>query len=331
MEHIADLFETSFSIDEKVEALDLLEEGWFFGNSLNRKTRMSRCNSDPCPSSNSGLEMSVKNLSGATGKLKEDDGFVPPCLVRTPSLPPYLGREVETRENKFNHSTSKLNLQRLHQNLFQTPKQLPTCIGRKKGSQEKERDGRRNTLIGQSTRRNLLRTPSLPPGIGREEITDQDRESDPRLSRSTRHPSPDLLRHKGMAQSYSLPRYRPPEVEDINSDFTKEMRRRLLPQTKLRKSKSDLESEEVQGFKDLGFTFDKDLSPNVVKILPGLQGNKPEEDLEEEDKGRRPYLSEAWFVQGSAPPVPNWAPKGSTEDMKAQIKFWARAVASNVR
>lgn len=137
-----------------------------------------------------------------------------------------------------------------------------------------------------------------------------------------------------MRQSYSLPRYRPPrnlEVEAINTNCSKEMRRRLANQTKLRKSLSDLELEEVQGFKDLGFTFEKELSPNVVKILPGLQGKKQPEDLEQ-DKVRRPYLSEAWLVQqSSAPPIPNWAHKGSAEDMKAQIKFWARAVASNMR
>lgn len=135
-----------------------------------------------------------------------------------------------------------------------------------------------------------------------------------------------------MAQSYSLPKYRPPrnlDAETINTNCTKEITRRLLNQTKLRKTRSDLEFEEVQGFRDLGFTFDRELSPKVVDILPGLQGKKPE-DLEQ-DNVRRPYLSEAWLLQSCAPPIPNWAPKGSTEDMKAQIKFWARAVASNVR
>jgi len=125
-----------------------------------------------------------------------------------------------------------------------------------------------------------------------------------------------------MRQSYSLPRY---------TNCTNGMKQRLVNQTKLRKSLSDLELEEVQGFKDLGFTFEKELSPTVVKMLPGLQEKKPE-DLEQDHKVvRRPYLSEAWLVQSSAPPIPNWAPKGSTEDMKAQIKFWARIVASNVR
>lgn len=97
MEHVDDLFESSSSRDEKVEALDLLEESWFFENLLYRKTRMFRCHSDLCPSSNFDQEILVKNLNGEntslTGKLTEDNDFASPNLVRTPSLPPCLGRE----------------------------------------------------------------------------------------------------------------------------------------------------------------------------------------------------------------------------------------------
>lgn len=120
--------------------------------------------------------------------------------------------------------------------------------------------------------------------------------------------------------------------EDINTDGSKEMRRRYYKGRNLRRSLSELETEEVQGFKDLGFTFDKKemLSPSVVNILPGLQ-DKREEDLGVENKVRRPYLSEAWLVQSCCPPTPNWASRMSSEEVKAQIKFWARSVASNVR
>lgn len=133
-------------------------------------------------------------------------------------------------------------------------------------------------------------------------------------------------------QSYSIPRQHPrrkPEISETNTNKTK--------------SRDVLESEEVQGFKDLGFNFEKlDLNPSVVNILPGLQDKGPgpgpgrfKLGHEEEEEERRPYLSEAWQVQSSsAPPtLPNWAvdKKNSSKDMKAQIKFWARAVASNVR
>ena len=119
------------------------------------------------------------------------------------------------------------------------------------------------------------------------------------------------------------------------------MRRRFSCQKTMRKSPSDLENEEVQGFKDLGFQFEKDtINPSVASILPGLQ--EKNRDEKEQDKAvRRPYLSEAWLEQSCGPPlpppppplppvVPNWDSKKSTEDVKAQIKFWARAVASNV-
>lgn len=178
MEDFDDPFEPSSRRDEKVEALDLLEECWFFNNSLNTTTMMSRCLSDVSPSSNFGQEMAVKK-----------------DFVRTPSLPPCLGRGEETEKSKSNHSMDELDQQRLHQKLFQTPTQLPTCVGREEGIQEKQSDSRRNKLSGQSTQRSLLRTPSLPPRLGREEIV-EDRESDPPMSKSTRQPSPNLLRHE---------------------------------------------------------------------------------------------------------------------------------------
>lgn len=109
-----------------------------------------------------------------------------------------------------------------------------------------------------------------------------------------------------------------------------EMRRKVLNQKTMRRSKSDLECEEVQGFKDLGFSFEKEaLSPSLANIIPGLQ-NKNKDESEEDKEARGPYLSEAWLVQSCAPPVPNWGSNLSPADMKQQIKFWARAVASNV-
>lgn len=100
------------------------------------------------------------------------------------------------------------------------------------------------------------------------------------------------------------------------------------------KSLSDLEIEEVQGFMDLGFVFNKDeMNPSILNIIPGLQEKRPEEKQEDEehDRVRRPYLSEAWLVQRSDPPKLNLVDRGSAVDMKQQLKAWARTVASNVR
>ncbi|KAK9937984.1 hypothetical protein M0R45_014747 [Rubus argutus] len=302
-----DPFEPSSSKNQKVEANDLLEECWFFDNLLIRKQRMLRSYSDPyCPSSSSfGREMLVKNSEAKSS------------LVRTPSLPLHVGREEKVqqavKQSTPKKSERKLTRQTSHQKVLQTSTKSPPCMGRKEESKDREGDGRRSKTNEQSVHRSLLRTPSLPPCLGKEE----------------RNQERVLLRHKGMTQCSSIPRYRPPirNTEGENADGSKEIRSKLLS----RKSLTDLEIEEVQGFKDLGFTFDqKDIAPSVISILPGLQEKNRDEDLNPE-MVRRPYLSEAWLVQSCAPPPPNLAASRSAEDMKAQIKFWARAVASNVR
>lgn len=101
---------------------------------------------------------------------------------------------------------------------------------------------------------------------------------------------------------------------------------RPLNQSWSRKSLSDLEEEEVQGFRDLGFTFNKDdMSPSLLVMIPGLQEKKEVDD----QQVRRPYLSEAWMVQRPSPPTLNWVERSSDLDMKEQLRVWARSVASN--
>ncbi|XP_031253194.1 uncharacterized protein LOC116111142 [Pistacia vera] len=335
------------AIDEKVDAVDLLEEFWFFDNLLKRRTTMVRCHSDPCTSSNFN-QFEGSTSSSSTEKLPEVGVVRSNKLIRAPSLPPCIGRKEENnvQEKERNNGRSKLTRQSSHQGLLQAAK--PSCVAKKEVTQEQRSSAAtRNKVMntGQSSRRNLLRTPSLPPDFGRSEDIYQDKESDARMSRLIQQAfanSSDFLQNqhssKGMTRTYDIPRYRPPRNLDLeshnNTTGIKEMNRRYsLNQGKMRKSLSALESEEVQGFKDLGFTFDKkNLTPSVADILPGLQEKKKEELDEEDNKMRKPYLSEAWLVQSCAPPpVPNWVSKNSAEDMKTQIKFWAKTVASNVR
>ncbi|KAF6146615.1 hypothetical protein GIB67_008901 [Kingdonia uniflora] len=129
------------------------------------------------------------------------------------------------------------------------------------------------------------------------------------------------------------------KAESLNKDnknnhpcLTKEVLYRSLSYNKSSQSLSDLESEEVQGFKDLGFTFnDEDLNLNVINIVPGLQRQKTFNYAEEQMK--RLYLSEAWFLQRYAQSIPdNWIDhdqRSDGGDVKTQLKFWARMVASN--
>ncbi|KAL5564314.1 hypothetical protein UlMin_027478 [Ulmus minor] len=318
MEPIEDPSESSSSTAERSEAMDLLEECWFFGNLLNREPRMLRCYSDPCfPSSN-------KN------DLRSEGGCFGSGLLRTPSLPPNIGKEKAIQENYRDDRSTKMTRQRSLNRVLQQG-QMEPCLGRREENQERESGGTSIKMTGnQVQHRSLLRTQSLSPSIGRKGVN-QEEEMD---RKSSRQASPNFADILPPRHNKGIPRYRPPrntETDTINTEGSKEMRRRFLNGRKGRKSLSDLEFEEVQGFKDLGFTFEnKELNPSVVSILPGLQEKKPR-DLGLENKARRPYLSEAWMVQSCAPPNPNWASLRSSNDMKAQIKFWVRAVASNVR
>ncbi|XVF70124.1 hypothetical protein PTKIN_Ptkin11bG0137200 [Pterospermum kingtungense] len=333
--------ESSFGgADRKVEALDLLEESWFFENLFTRRTRMLRCYSDPCTSSNFSQEVLAKDSCSQiseSSKKFEDKGSVHCSLIRTPSLPPCIGREEKVQERKIsNGGRSKLNRQ------LSLQASKTSCTKKILEIQEKKTDAK-SKLSGQSSRRNLLRMPSLPTSYRTELI--QDNDSDIRMSKLIRQalansseilpPAQNPNKLQAMGQSYSVQRCRPPRNLELktssNTNVVQEMRRRYPNQKVLQKSYSDLAFQELQGFKDLGFTFDKeDLSPGVVNILPGLQENKME-DLEQDKVIRRPYLSEAWHVQSLAPPIPNCESKNSAKDMKAQLKFWARAVATNVR
>lgn len=145
---------------------------------------------------------------------------------------------------------------------------------------------------------------------------------------------------QGMIQSSCTRRYRPPSnrktqtIDTVKVSSKEKGNLGCSSQRNLHRSVSNIESQEVQGFKDLGFTFNKQgLNPSVVGILPGLQDDqKRTQDHQDQDKVRR-KSQKAWHVQKQScgPPIPIWAPKNSAQDIKAQLKYWARAVASNVR
>ncbi|KAK2658002.1 hypothetical protein Ddye_011054 [Dipteronia dyeriana] len=122
----------------------------------------------------------------------------------------------------------------------------------------------------------------------------------------------------------------------------------------------DLELEEVKGFMDLGFIFNKEnLSPRMMSVVPGLQrvglyknkhnselefdeashelinddGGDDENEQEEYEKSiMRPYLSEAWLIKRPDSPLLNLRmPRVSASaDMKKHLRFWAKTVASTV-
>ncbi|KAI3884936.1 hypothetical protein MKX03_037872 [Papaver bracteatum] len=126
-----------------------------------------------------------------------------------------------------------------------------------------------------------------------------------------------------------------------------------LRKTTSSKSLLELEYEEVKGFMDLGFRFDKEqICPRMMSVIPGLQrlslefqerissststSSLQEENEEEEDQEEvveRPYLSEAWLIKKPNSPLLNLRMPHVTAstDMKDHLKFWARTVACAVQ
>ncbi|CAA0808684.1 Unknown protein [Striga hermonthica] len=283
---------------ERVEPSELLEDCWFFGNSLHRKSRMIRSLSEPCTSSDFAGEenspgksyeetyRSIEKLSISERKIDR------PSLIKAPSVPSTLERQ----DQKSDPQRSK-----------------------------------RSNKNKKSSRGGLNRAPSLPISLEPEEYQDEETEfSMGKLIRQASMKNSDTLpprthsTNKSSTPSPSITRQRSrriPEVESSKIEGSEETIRpqRPINQLKSHKSLIDLESKELQGFKELGFDFDE------------------KRDITQEDEGkstgaRRSYLSESWGAQSySAPPVPRWGGKRAAEDVKAQIKFWARAVASNVR
>ncbi|KAL8144115.1 hypothetical protein V2J09_017147 [Rumex salicifolius] len=278
---------------KKQETVDLLEDGWFFGNFLNSKAKMVRCNSDPAPSSSKTKE----EMFGAKKNSAESNS-----LLRTPSLPPKLGKEE------------------------------------KDWAEDEDNSPRMGDLIRQAMPCKLKKTPSLPPfRIKKEAVSNENVALTPKCKltrRSSLDPSillPPKVNSKSMKLNFSAP------------NTSKNLQQKRTDSRSLERSMSlkALSDKEVQGFQDLGFRFHrKDLCPSFVNNLSTLSiKEEPNEEGEADDTDRRlkksPSLSEAWIAtqkRTNSLPIPKWGEtKSSSEDMKAQIKFWARAVASNVR
>ncbi|KAL6561796.1 hypothetical protein OROMI_017397 [Orobanche minor] len=309
---------------EKVEPEELLEESWFFGNLLGRNSRMPRSFSDPCTSSSYSQECLPEKSYEETYELikkklsaREDEVSRLPKLVKAPSVP---SNTLERRDRKA--TTKEVDPQRgIRSNRRKTwskslirNSSLPTTLETQEFQDEEEIEFSMGKLIRQAS---MNYSDTLPP-----------------RTHSTA---------KGLMLNRSMSMYRSNRKSELES-IQMEGRRpqRSVNQLITQRSLIDLDSEESQGFNDLG--YDIDSSPNLVlNIIPGShEQTKIQEEEDDDDDGggggetsrtRKPYVSEVWGAQShSAPPIPKWGGKRrSTADMKAQIKFWARVVASNVR
>lgn len=330
---------------------NLFEDSWFFGNSLLSRSQSSkimvRCNSDPSPSSSSTKKETLVSDQDHPSNMSS--------LLRTPSLPLYLGGdtkyqldEEEDEDDDDEPRMGDLIRQAMpmrmpvpvpvpRRRLDRTPS-LPPCRG-KEGSTMASTGVQKDVGVGRLSRRESLDSAVLL----------QEKGSIAAMTKLTRRASidssmlpPKCSTSKGTKQSTSNSKNRPHrklESPSINNNLAKsDTKIEKLDKSKSQKSLSDLEVEELQGFKDLGFSFDnKELNPSVQNILPALQRRASlDSNHVYIGKVRRPYLSESWQKTSSPLSAPPFSKGGdpkasSSDDMKAQIKFWARAVASNVR
>ncbi|KAJ6298329.1 hypothetical protein OIU76_019476 [Salix suchowensis] len=318
----------------KAAVHQLLEEGWFFGKLLDVKSkpRMLRCYSDP--SSRFDQQILANSCPPAGKSSTTRELLTRGNLTRAPSLPPNIGRsEEKIHETERYTSGTGMSRQLPRQLSDQILIQKPTSVRKKEGVRHEKTANhaagnyRRSKMVaeGQSSRHGLIRTPSLPPYIWREETNEESDSDEITMSKLIRQAMPlssDIL---------PRPRYRPPrnssEVEsggDALHNISSEARHGNFPKNQMRKLEKSLSNPEVHEV-----TRDKKgLNPaSMVEIFAGLQEKKLY------IKRNQDLVSNSW--QGSscacAAPIPVWVSKDSSQEMKAQLKFWARSVASNVR
>ncbi|KAL3333326.1 hypothetical protein AABB24_033417 [Solanum stoloniferum] len=378
--------------NDKMEPGVLLEESWFFGNELDRKSRMLRCYSDPCSSSKKtqdflagkSMEETFSSLQKLPQgeKLNLDSRRSKPRLQRAssssseqrcnlrraPSLPVFVDYKEEPHDEESDFSMGKLirqasinevkippqktlqrsNLQRAPSlPVFQESEQIrdvkcdisqvllpkasqtraPSLQVLQESEQihDEESDFSMGKLIRQASinkvkispskhtsqaQGNLQRAPSLPVFAKVEEIHDEENEfSMGKLIRQASLNNARVLPPKHTSKGLT----RSPSISSITKN---QLRRKQGQKSKTRNSSNGLEVEDLQGFKNLDLNNEKkdSISKFANTSTPGLiEKNKKKPDgLSDLDKIRRqPYSPE--------------------DHMKEQIKYWARAVASNVR
>ncbi|KAL2472692.1 uncharacterized protein Fot_48428 [Forsythia ovata] len=143
---------------EKSQSVQLLEESWFFGNFLERKTRMLGSYSDPCTSSNYRQEIMVGNSLDETYEsiknLSECEKLKPvrinQGLGRAPSLPTSLELMEGFQDEESDFCMGKLIRQA---SLIQSDMLLPPRHSSSKAvaqscSMPRNRPGRKKPALG---------------------------------------------------------------------------------------------------------------------------------------------------------------------------------------
>ena len=131
--------------------------------------------------------MNDQNSSKSTSKTAVEADDFRRNLVRTPSLPPNIGRREEEEEegNQERHGDKRVS--KLNKKVLVQPRELH--LGKKEGPQERERNGRKSKTKGQSvaqpSKNLLVRTRTLPTSIRNVEMNQVQEESNGRISKSS--------------------------------------------------------------------------------------------------------------------------------------------------
>ncbi|KAM0029105.1 hypothetical protein Hdeb2414_s0018g00521891 [Helianthus debilis subsp. tardiflorus] len=142
----------------------------------------------------------------------------------------------------------------------------------------------------------------------------------------------DLLSSHGFIENGSVPtlmsgKYEEDDTEDEESEFKMG---RLIRQASLNSSHMSTPQQTTKLMR-ASSSFPRYLSQNPETNQEKVMNMRKVESMNERNRNKS-SLKLGKNINGGAPTIPagGWVDKGSSEDMKAQIKFWARAVAFNL-
>ncbi|KAF8082301.1 hypothetical protein N665_0835s0008 [Sinapis alba] len=319
---------------------DLLEDYWFFENLFARRSRVLRyCHSDPYPSSS----LTSPEKMGDSEERKHPQA----SLIRAASID---GREGVSEKTRAQEQTPVVSF--LHK---KEPAVLP-----KSGSHSAP-----GKIQEPSTERSLIRAPSLPPRIDKRVM---DLEAKKMINKLTRQFSEKIrVLEPTTTGDYFLQKKKTmfPErnrrgggggsSSSSSSRAKTSLQRTQTMPNNIRRGEDELEDQETDS--RMGFLIREALaSSQNVQEVSGNQRQRPPRHLRSEAtvlvkqtspspktlrktvssiettkeiQGYDDQVVEPRVVNGLT--TPPRVPKDSRTEMKDQIKFWARAVASNVR
>ncbi|CAH8390129.1 unnamed protein product [Eruca vesicaria subsp. sativa] len=321
---------------------DLLEDYWFFDNLFTRRSRVLRyCHSDPYPSSSS---LTSPEKMGGSDERKSLQVSTRRCLIRAAS--------IDEKKGETKQFSEKIRVQEPIPDGSFLRKKEPMVLS-KSGSHSAP-----GKIQEASTEHSLIRAPSLPPRIEKRKV---DQEAKKMISKLTRQFSekikvlePTTMGDKFLQKKKGNSERNRREGGSSSSVKNSLQRTQTMPNN-MRREDDGCEDQETDS--RMGFLIREALasSQNVPKVSSN-QRQRPPRHLRSEEtvmvkqgssspKTLRKTVSsiettkeiqtlkgyDDKLVEPHGLATPPRVPKDSRKEMKDQIKFWARAVASNVR